>query len=67
VEGSGSGSNTGVVGSNHTRGMDVCVHSAFVLSCAQVTALRRRALKDTFPVFHYWKKIDANAATNSRR
>jgi hypothetical protein len=36
-------SNTGVVGSNPTRGMDVsvCVYSVFVLSCLQVAALRR--------------------------
>jgi formate hydrogenlyase subunit 3/multisubunit Na+/H+ antiporter MnhD subunit len=26
-------SNTGVVGSNPTRGMDVCVYSVFVLAC----------------------------------
>jgi hypothetical protein len=36
-------SNTGIVGSNPTSGMDacVCVYYVFVLSCVQVAALRR--------------------------
>jgi hypothetical protein len=36
-------SNSGIVGSNPTQGMDicVCVYSAFVLSSVQVAALRR--------------------------
>jgi hypothetical protein len=36
-------SNTGIVGSNSTQGMDVCVYvySVFVLSCVLVAALRR--------------------------
>jgi hypothetical protein len=36
-------SNAGIVGSNPTQGMDVCVcvYSVFVLSCVQVAALRR--------------------------
>jgi hypothetical protein len=34
-------SNTGVMGSNSTRGMDVCVYSVFVLSCVKVAALRQ--------------------------
>jgi hypothetical protein len=36
-------SNTGVVGLNPTRGMDVCVrvYSVFVLSCDYIAALRR--------------------------
>jgi hypothetical protein len=36
-------SNAGIVGSNLTQAMDicVCVYSAFVLSCVQVAALRR--------------------------
>jgi hypothetical protein len=36
-------SNAGIVGSNPTQGMDVCVcvYSVFVLSCMQVAALRR--------------------------
>jgi hypothetical protein len=37
-------SNTGIVGSNPTRGMDacfMCVYSVFVLFCMQVEALRR--------------------------
>jgi hypothetical protein len=36
-------SNAGIVGSNPTQGMDVCVcvYSAFVLSCVLVAALRR--------------------------
>jgi hypothetical protein len=36
-------SNAGIVGSNQTQGMDVCVcvYSVFVLSCVQVAALRR--------------------------
>jgi hypothetical protein len=35
-------SNTGIVGSNPTWGMDVCVcvYSVFVLSCVDVAALR---------------------------
>jgi hypothetical protein len=35
--------NAGIVGSNPTQGMDVCVcvYSVFVLSCVQVTALRQ--------------------------
>jgi hypothetical protein len=37
------GMNKWVVGSNPTRGMDicVCVYSVFMLSCVQVAALRR--------------------------
>jgi hypothetical protein len=35
-------SNTGIVGSNLTRGwMSMCVYSVFVLFCVQVAALRR--------------------------
>jgi hypothetical protein len=36
-------SNVGIVGSNPSEGMDVCVcvYSVFVLSCVQVAALRR--------------------------
>jgi hypothetical protein len=36
-------SNTGIVGSNPTQGMDVCmcVYSVSVLSCVQVAASRR--------------------------
>jgi hypothetical protein len=36
-------SNAGIVGSNPTQGMDVCVfvYSVFVLPCVQVAALRR--------------------------
>jgi hypothetical protein len=37
-------SNAGIVGSNPTQGMDICimcVYSVFVLSCVQVEALRR--------------------------
>jgi hypothetical protein len=35
-------SNTGIVGSNPSRDMDIClcVYSVFVLSCVQVAALR---------------------------
>jgi hypothetical protein len=33
-------SDTGIMGSNPTRGMDVCIYSVFVLSCVQVAALR---------------------------
>jgi hypothetical protein len=35
--------NAGIVGSNSTRGMDICmcVYSVFVLSCVYVEALRR--------------------------
>jgi hypothetical protein len=35
--------NAGIVGSNPTQGLDVCVcvYSEFVLSCVQVAALRR--------------------------
>jgi hypothetical protein len=35
-------SNSGIVGSNPTQGMDVfvCVYAVFVLSCVQVAALR---------------------------
>jgi hypothetical protein len=36
-------SNAGIVGSNPTQGMDVCMcfNSVFVLSCVYVTALQR--------------------------
>jgi hypothetical protein len=34
-------SNTGIVGSNPTWGMDVCVYSVFVLSCVEVAVLWR--------------------------
>jgi hypothetical protein len=35
---------TGILGSNPTWGMDVCVRLFFVLSCVQVAALRRADL-----------------------
>jgi hypothetical protein len=34
-------STTRIVGSNPTRGMDVCVYSLLVLSCVEVEALQR--------------------------
>jgi hypothetical protein len=46
-------SNTAIVGSNPTRGMDVCVcvYSVFVLFCVQEAALRRAdpPSKDVLP------------------
>jgi hypothetical protein len=45
-------SNAGIVGSNPTQGMDVCVcvYSVFVLSCVQVAAFRRadHSSKETY-------------------
>jgi hypothetical protein len=44
---------TETVGSNPTGGMDVCVHSVFVLSCVQVVVLQRaNPLSKEF----YWKR-----------
>jgi hypothetical protein len=37
-------SNTGIMGSNPTWGMDVCVRLLFVLSCVQVASLQRADL-----------------------
>jgi hypothetical protein len=44
-------SNAGIVGSNLTQGMDVCicVYSVFVLSCVYVAALRRAITRPRSP------------------
>jgi hypothetical protein len=47
-------SKAGIVGSNPTQDMDVCmrVYSVFVLSCAQAAALRRadHSSKESYPL-----------------